>query len=77
MNADPLDALKDIYLPVEPHWWPPAPGWWIAAVLVLIGLWWLGRRWWGYRKATRPIREAKRIIDALAEEDASSSSSDV
>ena len=77
MNADPLDALKDIYLPVEPHWWPPAPGWWIAAVLVLIGLCWLGRQWWGYRKATRPIREAKRIIDALAEEDASSSSSDV
>ena len=77
MNADPLDALKDIYLPVEPHWWPPAPGWWIAVGLVLICLWWLARQWWSHHTATRPIRAAKRIVDALAEEDPSSSLNDV
>ena len=77
MNADPLDALKDIYLPLEPHWWPPALGWWITAGLVLIGLWCLGRQWWAYHTATRPIRAAKRIVDALAEKEASSSLNDV
>ena len=77
MNADPLDALKDIHLPLEPHWWPPALGWWITAGLALISLLWLLRRWWAYHTATRPIRAAKRIVDALAEEDASSSLSDV
>ncbi|HCG70266.1 MAG TPA: DUF4381 domain-containing protein, partial [Gammaproteobacteria bacterium] len=34
MNSDPLTALKDIYPPVEPHWWPPAPGWWLVAMLL-------------------------------------------
>ena len=70
MNADPLDALKDIYLPVEPHWWPPAPGWWITAALILAVLWWSGRRFWAYRAATQPIRAAQRIIDTLIEEEA-------
>ena len=76
MNADPLDALRDIYLPVEPHWWPPAPGWWIIAALVFAMLWWCGRRFWAYRAATRPIRAAQRIIDSLIAEEAQATSSD-
>ena len=76
MNADPLDALKDIYLPVEPHWWPPAPGWWITAALILAMLWWCGRRVWAYRAATRPIRAAQRMIDSLIAEEATATSSD-
>jgi len=76
MNADPLDALKDIYLPVEPHWWPPAPGWWITAALILATLWWCGRRFWAYRAATRPIRAAQRMIDSLIAEEATATSDD-
>ena len=76
MNADPLDALRDIYLPVEPHWWPPAPGWWITAALILAVLWWSGRRFLAYRAATQPIRAAQRIIDTLIEEEATAISSD-
>ena len=76
MNADPLDALKDIYLPVEPHWWPPAPGWWIAAALILSMLWWGGSRFWAYRAATRPIRAARRMIDSLIAEEATATSND-
>jgi hypothetical protein len=26
MNGDPLAALRDIQLPPDPGWWPPAPG---------------------------------------------------
>lgn len=37
MNPQDL-PLADIRLPGEVPLWPPAPGWWILAALVLIGL---------------------------------------
>ncbi|GAB6048729.1 hypothetical protein JCM19379_25610 [Methyloparacoccus murrellii] len=41
--------LRDIHLPEPIGWWPPAPGWWGLAVLVLalmagLALWWRRRR---------------------------------
>ena len=35
---DPLSQLRDLHAPTPPSWWPPAPGWWIAAMLCLAGL---------------------------------------
>lgn len=35
---DPLAQLRDIHLPDPVSPWPPAPGWWILACLILIGL---------------------------------------
>ena len=36
MNELPL---RDIHLPADSLWWPPAPGWWmLLALLILIGL---------------------------------------
>lgn len=29
-------ALRDIHLPDSVSWWPPAPGWWIVAMFLLI-----------------------------------------
>ena len=30
---NPLDQLKDIYIPPEVDAWPPAYGWWLIAIL--------------------------------------------
>ena len=35
MNADPLAALHPLHLPGAVGGWPPAPLWWLLAVLVL------------------------------------------
>ncbi len=33
-----LNNLRDITLPTEVSWWPPAPGWWLLAVLLIIAI---------------------------------------
>ncbi|WP_159931255.1 DUF4381 domain-containing protein [Oceanicoccus sp. KOV_DT_Chl] len=35
-EQDPLAQLRDIHLPEAISAWPPAPGWWILALLLLI-----------------------------------------
>ena len=44
MNPDLLAQLRDIHASPELPWWPPAPGWWALALLVLLALVWLARR---------------------------------
>jgi len=31
-----LSGLKDIHIPVEPSWWPPALGWWLLLIWGII-----------------------------------------
>lgn len=35
MNAQ-LPPLRDIHLPADPSWWPPAPLWWLLAGILLV-----------------------------------------
>ncbi len=71
---DPLSALRDIHLPPDPGFWPPAPGWWVLAfVLVLVAI---VLAWWqrSVVRRRRPQREALRALadlrDALAQGEA-------
>lgn len=65
MGADPLAGLRDWHLPGPVSWWPPAPGWWVVAVLgltlVIAVLAW----WWPRRRRTAPARAALAELKAL------------
>lgn len=63
---EPL-PLRDIHLPAPISWWPPAIGWWLLAVALIVGTVlavWLIRRW---RRAT-PTKLALRELDYLAQD---------
>jgi len=36
--------LRDIHPAAAVGWWPPAPGWWLVALLCVLVIYWLGRR---------------------------------
>ncbi len=56
--------LRDIHLPAEPGLWPPAPGWWILAALLLVLLSWAA--WFALRRY-RLHRQRQRILAVLSE----------
>ncbi len=65
MEPDVLAQLRDIHLPVDPTWWPPAPGWWLLS-LGLIVLAWFGcvrLRSWIVRR--RPLKRARVLYAEL------------
>ncbi|MCY7295869.1 DUF4381 domain-containing protein [Alteromonas sp. a30] len=48
---NPLDQLQDIHLPQAVSMWPPAYGWWLLALLIILTIgasvyFWLQRRQW-------------------------------
>ncbi len=64
-GADPLAQLRDYHLPEPVSWWPPAPGWWLLAGLLLMAM--LGLGWWLLRRRKRraPLRAARAELQAL------------
>ncbi|MFP4247932.1 MAG: DUF4381 domain-containing protein [Halochromatium sp.] len=57
--------LRDIHLPAEPGFWPPAPGWWLLFALTVVLIGWLGRHGWAryrrWRRSRRILGELDRI----------------
>ena len=50
---NPLDELRDIHLPGSVSGWPPAIGWWLLAILLLVMLFTI----WRYYKNTKKQRQ--------------------
>lgn len=55
--------LRDIHLPDPVSWWPPAPGWWLAALLLMLGLSLI--MGWRYQ-ARRPPKFKAAVLAELA-----------
>lgn len=65
MAAEQLQQLRDIHLPAEPAWWPPAPGWWLIAVMLTAAAAWLAWRAYTRYRRRRPLRQAQRLYEDL------------
>lgn len=72
MTPDALAGLRDYHLPDALHWWPPAPGWWLLALLMLLALaavWRLRRRRGRqHRAADLALRELAALRDRWAQD---------
>ena len=64
-EENPLVNLKDIHLPPPVSFWPPAPGWWILAVLLISSLFIGGVLFYRQHKKRKPKTEALRILKDL------------
>ncbi len=64
-----LEQLRDLQLPDAIGLWPPAPGWWLLALLVLTLLIWLGIKLYRQRQRNRYRRQALHELARLGQSD--------
>lgn len=64
----PQIPLRDLHLPEPVSWWPPAPGWWFLAAMLLLGLVWLIVAYFKHRAFTKARRHALKRLDAYSQE---------
>lgn len=65
MQPDALGQLRDIHLPAEPAWWPPAPGWWLLALLALGAVVFIAQRGIRAHRKRRPLRRAVQLYEEI------------
>lgn len=63
MPPEILQKMRDIHYPGDPSWFPPAPGWWLVALLVIAALIWLYRALYRYRRDRAPYQVAKHLLE--------------
>ena len=73
LPAAPTLDLRDIHAAPPPEFWPPAPGWWVLALLAasvtVFAALWLYRRYRLYRHRQLILRELDRLRKTGAEQD--------
>jgi hypothetical protein len=66
-TTGPMLELRDIHAAPPPGWWPPAPGWWVLAillaVLLVLGILWLRRRYQLRRFKRQVMLELENVTD--------------
>ncbi|MES2623906.1 MAG: DUF4381 domain-containing protein [Pseudomonadota bacterium] len=60
---DPLAQLADIHLPGEVSFWPPAPGWWMLAGVLLLTIALIGRYYYLQGQTRRRMNSAMFELD--------------
>jgi hypothetical protein len=63
--TDPLSQLRDIHLPDPITWWPPAIGWWIVTLILIVAI--AGSIYWVWRRYQRLAykREALKHMESV------------
>jgi hypothetical protein len=67
LPPDVLAQLRDLQTPEATSWWPPAPGWWVVALLVVLAL---AALVWAWRRRNARLagrREAEASLQRLYE----------
>jgi len=65
MNGTRLDNLQDIVTPPPAPWWPPAPGWYLVALLLVLLSGWLVWRAVEHYRSNCYRREALATLDRV------------
>lgn len=65
MNPDLLSQLRDIHAAPPVSWWPPAPGWWLLAGILMLVLVWLGRRGMSRHREQKRRKQMLAWVDQL------------
>ena len=66
INQPIVSQLEPLRTPQAIGWWPPAPGWWVLALLALAALVALGRWAWRFYRRGAPLRQARARLADIA-----------
>lgn len=63
MPPEILQKMRDIHYPLDPSWFPPAPGWWVVGIACIALLLWLYRRYVQHRRHRAPYSVARHLLN--------------